>query len=141
MGLNLLTFAARLLASESVVDRIIWTSEPYESLYFRYADNNYSLYKNEPGLIEFIKESVCNLECNETKGPCLFNNYLPAYYNEDLCTIVKEYGVSREEWMSKVEDMSYLAFEDQCSPANPRVPMVEDIKQILIDAFDNKEFL
>lgn len=101
MRLSLLAFAANLLASESIVDRIIWTSEPYESLYFEYADNNYSLYKNEPGLIEFIKESVCNLECNETNGPCLFNNYLPAYYNEDLCTIIEEYGVSREEWNKK----------------------------------------
>jgi acetaldehyde dehydrogenase/alcohol dehydrogenase len=53
----------------------------------------------------------------------------------------EQQGVDREEWMNNVEKMSYLAFEDQCSPANPRVPMVEDIKQILIDAFDSKEFL
>ena len=53
----------------------------------------------------------------------------------------EQQGIDREEWMNNVEKMSYLAFEDQCSPANPRVPMVEDIKQILIDAFDSKEFL
>ena len=40
-----------------------------------------------------------------------------------------------------VEKLAYLAFEDQCSPANPRVPMVEDMKQILTDAFYNEEFL
>ena len=43
--------------------------------------------------------------------------------------------------MAKAEELAYLAFEDQCSPANPRVPMVNDMKQILIEAFDNKEFI
>ncbi len=50
-------------------------------------------------------------------------------------------GLSRKTYMAKVEELSYLAFEDQCSPANPRVPMVNDMKQILIEAFDNKEFI
>ena len=50
-------------------------------------------------------------------------------------------GLDRDYYMSQVEKLSYLAYEDQCSPANPRVPMVEDMQQILRDAFDNKEFL
>ena len=50
-------------------------------------------------------------------------------------------GINKEEWMNSVEKMSYLAYEDQCSPANPRVPIVEDIKNILIEAFDSKEFM
>ncbi len=50
-------------------------------------------------------------------------------------------GLDRDYYMSQVEKLSYLAYEDQCSPANPRVPMVEDMQKILRDAFDNKEFL
>ena len=50
-------------------------------------------------------------------------------------------GINKEEWMNSVEKMSYLAYEDQSSPANPRVPIVEDIKNILIEAFDSKEFM
>ena len=50
-------------------------------------------------------------------------------------------GLDRETYMAQVEKLSYLAYEDQCSPANPRVPMVEDMQKILIDAYDNKEFL
>ena len=50
-------------------------------------------------------------------------------------------GIDREYYMSQVEKLSYLAYEDQCSPANPRVPMVEDMQKILRDAYDNKEFL
>ena len=50
-------------------------------------------------------------------------------------------GIDREVWMSQVEKLSYLAYEDQCSPANPRVPMVEDMQKILRDSYDTQEFV
>lgn len=50
-------------------------------------------------------------------------------------------GLDRDTYMANVVKLSYLAYEDQCSPANPRVPMVEDMQKILIDAYDSKEFL
>ncbi len=50
-------------------------------------------------------------------------------------------GLDRDIYMAQVEKLSYLAYEDQCSPANPRVPMVEDMQKIMRDAFDTKEFL
>lgn len=50
-------------------------------------------------------------------------------------------GLDRDTYMANVVKLSYLAYEDQCSPANPRVPMVEDMQKILIDAYDTKEFL
>ncbi len=50
-------------------------------------------------------------------------------------------GLERDTYMANVEKLAYLAYEDQCSPANPRVPMVEDMVKIFIDAYDNKEFL
>ena len=53
----------------------------------------------------------------------------------------KSQGLSEEAYLANVEKLAYLAYEDQCSPANPRVPMVEDMKQILTDAFYNEEFL
>ena len=36
---------------------------------------------------------------------------------------------------SKLEEIAYLAYEDQCTPANPREPMVEDMIQIMKDAY------
>ncbi len=44
-------------------------------------------------------------------------------------------GISREELEAHLEDIAVAAYEDQCSPANPRVPMVEDMKKILLDAY------
>ncbi len=50
-------------------------------------------------------------------------------------------GLDRDKYMAQIEKLSYLAYEDQCSPANPRVPMVEDMQKIMRDAYDSKEFL
>ncbi len=47
----------------------------------------------------------------------------------------KAAGVDEGEWMNKIEEMAYLAFEDQCSPCNARVPMVEDMKEIMRKAY------
>ncbi len=53
----------------------------------------------------------------------------------------KSQGLDEQEYLANVEKLAFLAYEDQCSPANPRVPMVADMKQILTDAFYNEEFL
>lgn len=49
------------------------------------------------------------------------------------------YGMSEEEFMSKVDRIAVLAYEDQCSPCNPRVPLVEDMKKILIKSYKGEE--
>ena len=46
-----------------------------------------------------------------------------------------EQNITEEDWNKNLEEIAYMAYEDQCSPANPRVPMVEDMKQILIKSF------
>lgn len=46
-----------------------------------------------------------------------------------------EQGIDEKEWLEKLDEVAYEAFEDQCSPANPRVPLVEDMKEILKKAY------
>ena len=53
----------------------------------------------------------------------------------------KSQGIDEQEYLANVEKLAFLAYEDQCSPANPRVPMVADMKQILTDAFYSEEFV
>lgn len=38
-------------------------------------------------------------------------------------------------WKKNLETIAYLAYEDQCTPANPRVPLVKDMEQIMLDAY------
>lgn len=44
-------------------------------------------------------------------------------------------GIDEAEWNSHLDRIAVLAYEDQCSPANPRVPMVEDMKEMLKKAY------
>ena len=53
----------------------------------------------------------------------------------------KSQNIDEKVYLESVEKLAYLAYEDQCSPANPRVPMVADMKKILTDAYYNEEFM
>ena len=48
---------------------------------------------------------------------------------------LKEAGINEKEFLEKVDELADKAFSDQCTTANPRVPLVPEIKQILIDAY------
>ncbi|OOF56347.1 bifunctional acetaldehyde-CoA/alcohol dehydrogenase [Rodentibacter myodis] len=47
----------------------------------------------------------------------------------------KEQGLDEKSWMDARRDIALLAFEDQCSPANPRLPLVADMEDILTRAY------
>ena len=50
----------------------------------------------------------------------------------------KEAGIDEKEFLAKVDMLADRAYEDQCTSANPRVPLVNEIKQILLDSYYGK---
>lgn len=48
---------------------------------------------------------------------------------------IAECGVSEKEFMASVDKLALDAFDDQCTPANPRYPLVSELKEIYITAF------
>ncbi|MCW6661744.1 bifunctional acetaldehyde-CoA/alcohol dehydrogenase [Aerococcaceae bacterium NML201209] len=48
---------------------------------------------------------------------------------------IKGQGVDEKEYMERAEEIAYLAYEDQCTPANPRLALVSDMKEIIEDAY------
>ena len=48
---------------------------------------------------------------------------------------LKEFGIDEQEFLMKVDMLADKAFGDQCTTVNPRVPLVSEIKQILLDAY------
>ena len=61
---------------------------------------------------------------------------------EELCKKVgvpaniKSQGIDQEAWEESVHRMAMNAYEDQCTPANPRMPMVHDMEAILRVIYD-----
>lgn len=50
----------------------------------------------------------------------------------------KDAGIDEKEFLAKVDLLADRAFEDQCTTANPRVPLVSEIKQMLLDSYYGK---
>ena len=48
---------------------------------------------------------------------------------------LKELGIEEQEFLSNVDALSEKAFSDQCTTANPRLPLVTELKQILLDSY------
>ena len=51
----------------------------------------------------------------------------------------KEAGIDEKEFLAKIDILADRAFEDQCTTANPRLPLVSELKQILIDSYYGNE--
>lgn len=51
--------------------------------------------------------------------------------NLDIKMSFKENGVEESEFLKKLDNIAENAFEDQCTTANPRMPRVEEIKELL----------
>ena len=41
----------------------------------------------------------------------------------------KAQGIDEKEWKKHSRELAFLAYEDQCSPANPRLPMVDHMQK------------
>ena len=52
---------------------------------------------------------------------------------------LKDEGISEKEFLEKLDMLAEKAFEDQCTTANPRLPLVTEIKQILLDSYYGNE--
>ena len=52
---------------------------------------------------------------------------------------IKDYGISEEDFLSSVDEMSEQAFDDQCTGANPRYPLISEIKDIYLSSYYGKE--
>lgn len=57
----------------------------------------------------------------------------------NLPKTIKEAGVSEKKFYATLDEMSEQAFDDQCTGANPRYPLISEIKQMFINVFDKAE--
>ena len=81
----------------------------------------------------YLKGKIFIGEVSYESGP---DGVFPA---NELSKSLKEAGIDENLFMSKLDLLADRAFEDQCTTANPRVPLVEELKQILIDSYYGNE--
>jgi len=48
---------------------------------------------------------------------------------------IREYGVSEEAFLGRLDEMVEQAFDDQCTGTNPRYPLMKEIKEMYLNAY------
>ena len=48
---------------------------------------------------------------------------------------IKNYGIDEKYFLEKLDEMTEQAFDDQCTGANPRYPLMSEIKQMYLNAY------
>ncbi len=52
---------------------------------------------------------------------------------------IRDYVPDEEDFLNRLDDMVEQAFDDQCTGANPRYPLMSEIKQMYLNAYYGKE--
>ena len=48
---------------------------------------------------------------------------------------IREYGIEEQDFLATLDEMSEKAFDDQCTGANPRYPLISEIKDIYLKVY------
>ena len=54
---------------------------------------------------------------------------------------IKDYGIDESDFLNRLDEMVEQAFDDQCTGANPRYPLMSEIKQMYLNAYYGKHFV
>jgi acetaldehyde dehydrogenase/alcohol dehydrogenase len=52
---------------------------------------------------------------------------------------IREAGVAEKEFHAQLDTLAANAFDDQCTGANPRYPLIPEIKELFLRAYDGKD--
>lgn len=54
---------------------------------------------------------------------------------------IRDYDVDEQDFLARLDDMVEQAFDDQCTGANPRYPLMSEIRQMYLNAYYGKHFV
>lgn len=58
----------------------------------------------------------------------------------DIPLSIKDYGINEKEFTKAVKKMAKDAFDDQCTGANPRYPLIKDLEEIYLRSYYGKDY-
>ncbi len=90
------------------------------------ADEKYATIAKKMGLKADTKEDGVQSLIKEIQE---LNRYL------NIPKSLQEAGVDEKDFFENIDTLADRAFEDQCTTANPRLPLIPELKQILTDAY------
>lgn len=94
------------------------------------ADEKYATIAKKIGLKADTKEEGVQSLIKEIQE---LNEYL------NIPKSLQEAGIDEKDFFENIDTLADRAFEDQCTTANPRLPLIPELKQILTDAYYGNE--
>ncbi|MDT3295546.1 bifunctional acetaldehyde-CoA/alcohol dehydrogenase [Shewanella sp. SP2S2-6] len=53
---------------------------------------------------------------------------------------IQEAGVNEADFLAKLDELAEDAFDDQCTGANPRYPLINELKQLFLDSYYGRDY-
>ena len=53
---------------------------------------------------------------------------------------IKDYNIDENDFLNRLDDMTEQAFDDQCTGANPRYPLMSELKEMYLNSYYGKHF-
>ncbi len=131
----LLTNVIRFNANDNPTKQAAFPQYEYPSVISRYARaaDYISMACNDTKNTEYI-ETTAKMSM-EDKVQILVDGIEKLKKELNVPASIQEWGVSEEEFLAQVDELSVKAFDDQCTGSNPRYPLISQIKQLYLDSF------
>ena len=121
----ILTRVMRYNAAEAPVKMGTFSQYPYPNALHNYAE----------------MAKYCGIEGKDDKET--FENFITKLEElKDFIGVKKtiaDYGVDEQYFLDTLDEMTEQAFNDQCTGANPRYPLMSEIKELYLDAYYGRE--
>ena len=80
----------------------------------------------------------CKGKSNEEKVEAMITKIDELKDRIGINKCIKDYGIDEKDFLDRLDDMVEQAFDDQCTGANPRYPLMSEIKQMYLNAYYGK---
>jgi acetaldehyde dehydrogenase/alcohol dehydrogenase len=121
----MLSYVMRYNATDKPFKQASFSQYPYPKARQRYAE-----------IIDFLDRG-CSLSENE-KVDMLISEVEELKRRIGIPKSIREYlgkKVTEKQYLSKLDEVAQMSFDDQCTGTNPRYPLIVELKQLLKDAY------
>ncbi|PMC76262.1 bifunctional acetaldehyde-CoA/alcohol dehydrogenase [Brachybacterium sp. UMB0905] len=109
-------------------------TKPYKHAIFP----KYESYKADEDLAEFARFMGFPASTTEEGVQSLIDEVTKLAEDLGIELSLKANGATQEHLDEVIDELAYRAFEDQCTPANPKEPLVIELKELIMDAFEGE---
>jgi acetaldehyde dehydrogenase/alcohol dehydrogenase len=124
----LITNVIRFNANDNLTKQTAFSQYPYPR-----AAERYALIARHPGL--------CTSDMPQSLQVSCLTTWLEGLKSEmNIPASLQAAGVEEAHFLSVLDKLARDTFDDQCTGTNPRYPLMQEIRQLLLDCFYGREF-